>query len=127
MTEFGALSCDYWRYLGFIRLSIYATTKLGSQLLLTNKKWQQLSFELLPFVITSNDKLLFSSAFLERLIEQIQDLPVGAAKFIRSPFLNCVHGIGIDTQHKAFIFCFFCQNQKEKWLMLNYKLEIGND
>ncbi len=51
-----------------------------------------------------------SSAFFQRLIKYIQYLPVGAAEFIRSPFFYSVHYISIDTQHKAFIFCFLCQN-----------------
>ena len=51
-----------------------------------------------------------SSTLLQRLIEQIQNLPVGTTEFIRSPFFDGVHGIRIDAKHKAFIFCILSQN-----------------
>ena len=38
-----------------------------------------------------------TTAFFECLIEQIQNLSVGTAKFIGSPFLNGVHQFTIDA------------------------------
>ena len=52
--------------------------------------------------------LLLPPAFLQGLIEQVQNLTVGAAKLVGSPFFDRIHGVGIDTEHKAFIFGFFC-------------------
>lgn len=53
--------------------------------------------------------LRFSSAFYQRLVEQVQNLPVDAAKFVGSPLFKRFHLLFVNAKHEGFIFILFCQ------------------